>query len=262
MSSNRLKLNAEKTQFIWLGSPQQLAKVGSIRLTVGGVDVAPLDSVRDLGVTLDSQLTMRQHVNIVARSCFYHLRQLRSVRGSLTFEALRTVVQAFIISRVDYCNAVLYGVAASVIRHLQAVLHAAARLITGVRLHEHITPTLRDTLHWLPVTQRIEYKVALMAFDCVRGTCPAYFSNACRSVSTVASRSNLRSADHGDLVERRTTGRRYGPRSFYSSAPATWNHLPTYLHSRNLSRGQFTQGLKTFLFGRAYSPEAPSRTHV
>ena len=251
----------------WLGSPQQLAKVGCIRLTVGGVDVAPLDSVRDLGVTashsrLDSQLTMKQHVNIVAHSSFYHLSQLRSIRESLTFEALRTVVQAFIISRVDYCNAVLYGVAASVIRHLQAVLHAAARLITGVRLHEHITPTLRDTLHWLPVTQRIEYKVALMAFDCVRGSCPAYFSTACHSVSTVASRANLRSADHGDLVERRTTGRRYGPRSFYSSAPAIWNHLPTYLHSRNMSRGQFTQGLKTFLFGRAYSSEAPSRTSV
>ena len=260
MSSNRLKLNADKTQFIWLGSPQQLAKVGSIRLTVGGVDVAPLDSVRDLGVTLDSQLTMKQHVDIVTRSCFYHLRQLRSVRSSLTFDAVRTVVQAFIISRVDYCNAVLYGVAAHIIRRLQAVLHAAARLITGVRRCDHITPTLRDTLHWLPVTQRIEYKIALMAFDCVRGTGPAYFADTCRPVSTIIGRSNLRSADRGDLVAPRTMGKRYGPRSFRSSAPTVWNHLPAYLHSSDLNRGQFTRGLKTCLFGRAYSSEAPSRT--
>jgi hypothetical protein len=62
MSSNRLKLNAEKTQFIWLGSPQQLLKVGHIRLTVGEVDVVPLDSVRDLSVALDSKLTMKQPI--------------------------------------------------------------------------------------------------------------------------------------------------------------------------------------------------------
>jgi hypothetical protein len=142
------------------------------------------------------------------------------------------------------------------------VLHAAARLITGVRRYDHITPALRDTLHWLPVIQRIEYKVALMTFDCVRGTCPAYFRGICKPVSTVTGRSNLRSADRGDLVEPRTTGKRYGPRSFRSCAPTIWNRLPEHLHSRDISRGQFKRGLKTCLFGRAYSPEAPSRTSV
>jgi hypothetical protein len=258
MASNRLKLNPDKTQFIWLGSPQQLEKVGEVRLTVGGVDVSPLDCVRDLGVTLDSRLTMRQHVNVVARSCFYQLRQLRSVRNSLTFEALRTVVQAFVVSRVDYCNAVLYGVAADVIRRLQAVLHAAARLITGVRLHEHITPTIRDTLHWLPVAQRVEYKVAVMAFNCVRGACPAYFRDVCRPVLTVAGRASLRSASNNDLVVPRTRGRRYGPRSFRVSAPAVWNSLPAHLRTADTSHEQFRRGLKTFLMNRAYyTSEAP-----
>jgi hypothetical protein len=259
MSSNRLKLNADKTQFIWLGTRQQLEKIRNIQLTVDGVDVTPLDCVRDLGVTLDSQLTMKQHVDIITRSCFHHLRQLRSVRQSLTFDALRTVVQAFIISRVDYCNSVLHGVAADTIRHLQAVLHAAARLITGARLYDHITPTLRDTLHWLPVTQRIEYKIALMSFNCVHGTCPAYFQGVCRPVATVAGRAHLRSADRGDMVQPRTTGKRFGPRSFRSSAPAAWNNLPTHLRSNDISREQFARGLKTFLFGRAYPSEAPSR---
>jgi len=76
-----------------------------------------------------------------------------------------TLVHAFITSRVDYCNAVLYGVPAEVTRRLQAVLHAAARLITSVRRNQHITATLRDTLRWLPVPQSILFKVALMAFD-------------------------------------------------------------------------------------------------
>jgi hypothetical protein len=111
-------------------------------------------------------------------------------------------------------------VAASVIRSLQAVLHAAARLITGARLYDHITPALCDTLHWLPVAQRIEYKIALMAFSCIRGPCPTYFSDMCRPVATVAAHAKVRSAEHGAMVVPRTKGRRFGTRSFRVSAPA------------------------------------------
>jgi len=126
-------------------------------------------------MTFDARLTMRHHVDNVVRSCFLQLRQLRSVRRSLTDEALHTLVQAFITSRVDYCNALLHGVAGGVIRRLQSVLHAAARLITGIRRYERITPTPRDTLHWLPITELITFKTA--TFDCSRGRCPNYFGD-------------------------------------------------------------------------------------
>jgi len=132
MSSNRLRLNADKTQFIWLGSPQILAKINKIPLRVGGVDVFPLDAVRDLGVIVDSKLTVKNYVDSVVRSCFYQLRQLRSIRRSLTPDAAHTLVYAFIHSRVDCCNAILVGVSDGVVRKLQSVLHAAARLVTGV----------------------------------------------------------------------------------------------------------------------------------
>jgi len=252
MSSNRLKLNADKTQFIWLGSPQQLASVRMEELSIGGAAVAPVDTARDLGVTLDAQLTLDKHVDSVVRSCFYQLRQLRSIRRSLTGDALLTLVHAFITSRVDYCNAVLYGVAGYVLRRLQSVLNAAARLITGVRRYEHITPTLRDTLHWLPVPQRITFKIALTVFDCVRGRCPAYFSDICVPVHSVAGRSRLRSADHGDLIVPRVQTQRYGSRSFRVSGPTVWNSLPQNLRSSDISREQFKRGLKTWLFERAY----------
>jgi len=77
-------------------------------------------------------------------------------------------VHVFITTRVDYCNALLYGATATVIHTLQLVLHAAAQLITGVH-RKHITVTSRDELHWLPVPQCIVYKIALTALDCVRG---------------------------------------------------------------------------------------------
>ena len=94
MTSNRLKLNAEKTQFIWLGSSYYTASVSRLRLSVGGSTVFPDDTVRNLGVTFDAQLTMRNHIDSMVHSCFFQLRQLRSVRRSLTDEALQTLIQA------------------------------------------------------------------------------------------------------------------------------------------------------------------------
>jgi len=79
MASNRLKLNAEKTQFIWLGSPYHYTEsVCHLPLFVGGTAVSPVDAVLNLGVTFDAQLTMKNHVDIVVRSCFFQIRQLRS----------------------------------------------------------------------------------------------------------------------------------------------------------------------------------------
>ena len=120
---------------------------------------------------------MKKHIDGIVRSCFYRLRLLRSVRRSLTFDALHKLVHPFSHSRVDYCNAIVFGVSDGVIRMLQTVLHAAARPVTDVRWNEHITPTLCNMLHWLPVKQRITYKIATMAYSCVRGSCLAYFSD-------------------------------------------------------------------------------------
>ena len=77
------------------------------------------------------------------------------------------LVSAFIASRVDYCNAILYGVSAKVTRRLQMVLNATARLVVGTGKYDHIMPALRDVLHWLPVPQRTEFKIAVL--------CPWYW---------------------------------------------------------------------------------------
>jgi len=122
----------------------------------------------DLGVIIDGELTMERHVRNVVCSCFYHLRQLRSVRRSLTVEARRTLAAAFVATRVDYCNAVFYGVLTQVTHRLQMVLNAAARLVVGAGKFDRITPVLCDVLHWLPVLQRIQFKVASAAYDCPR----------------------------------------------------------------------------------------------
>jgi len=128
--------------------------------------------------------------------------------------------------------------------------------------HTNITPVLRDTLHWLPVTQCIDYKIALMTYSCVHGTSPAYFNGICRPVASVEGCAMLRSANYGELIEHQMRGKRYGPRSFRVAAPFVWNYLPRHLRNDDISREQFTRDLKTFLFARAYSSEAPLRTPV
>ena len=94
---------------------------------------------------------MDLHVNNITRSCFYQLRQLRSIRRSLSTDAAKTLVHSLISSRVDYCNSIFYGATDIVVRRLQSVLNAAARLISNRRKFDHITPVLRDQLHWLPI---------------------------------------------------------------------------------------------------------------
>ena len=92
--------------------------------------------------------------------------------------------------------------------------------------------------------QRITFKIALTVFDCARGRCPAYFSDICVPVHSVAGRSRLRSADHSDLIVPRVQTQRYGSRSFRVSGPTVWNSLPQNLRSSDISREQFKRGLK------------------
>jgi len=152
------------TTFIALCKDICVVPVISARVTVS-------DTVRDLGVILDGRLTMANHVAAVCRSCYYQLRQLRSVARSLSADAVKAVVHAFISSRLDYCNSLLTGVNEGLLRRLQSVQNAAARLVTGTRRCEHITPALRQ-LHWLPVRQRIHYKLASFAFRALSRLAP------------------------------------------------------------------------------------------
>jgi len=95
--------------------------------------------------------------------------------------------------------------------------------------HDHITPALRDVLHWLPVPQRTEFKIAVLAFDCVRGTGPAYFKDVCVPMLDIAAQSSLRSAERGDLFVPRTRTMKLSRRSFTVAAPVVWNSLPAHL---------------------------------
>src|SRR6218665_342575 len=109
MSSNRLRLNPAKTQFIWFGTRQQLARIDLGFLATKYLHFTFSSSVRDLGVTLDQELTFVRHINLLCRSCYYQLRQLRVLSRSLSLAAVSILVHAFVVLRLDYCSAIYEG---------------------------------------------------------------------------------------------------------------------------------------------------------
>ena len=112
---------------------------------------------------IDADMSMRTHVTAVVRACFAVLRQIRSVRRSLSRHALLTLVRALIVSKVDYCNSVLAGIPGQLQDRLQSVLNAAARLVFSARRSERITPLLRE-LHWLPDPERVILQLCVLAY--------------------------------------------------------------------------------------------------
>jgi len=124
---------------------------------------------------------------------------MNTVRKSLTEDAATTMVHAFVTSRVDYCNSVLPRVSAANVLPLQNVLNAAAGIILGKRKFDQITTDVRGRLHWLPVQQRIEYKVCVLVYKCLYQAAPTYLTELCSPVSESANRGHLRSTARGDL---------------------------------------------------------------
>ena len=139
MSSNRLRLNPNKTQYIWFGTRQQLAKINLEALALEFPWITFSSSVRDLGVTLDQELTFTRHINLLCRDCYYQLRQLRVISRSLTPTAASTLVHAFVVSRLDHCSALYDGLPAVRIGCIERVLRAAARLIGRIPKFGHIS---------------------------------------------------------------------------------------------------------------------------
>ena len=168
---------------------------------------------------------MRVHIGKVAAICFFHLRRLRLLRFLLTSSLMHRLVSALVISRIDYCNSVLYGLPAITLAPLQRVLHAAVRLVAnlGYRNH-HVTPAMKE-LHWLPIAYRIRYKLCLMMHVAVNKRSPAYITDTLVPTSSLLHRERLRS-HKSESVEVPRVRTEFGRRPFSIAGPTVWNALP------------------------------------
>ena len=162
-------------------------------------------------------MNMDWHVSHTCRLAYHHLRSIAKVRNSLTMTACKTMVLSLVISRLDFGNATLYGISETLLHRLQVVQNSAARLIMRVRKREHITPIL-FALHWLPVRQRIQYKILTLVYRCLNQQAPAYLSTY---ITPYVPGRSLRSSDHGLLTEHRYKPRALRPPLFHRCRPST-----------------------------------------
>jgi len=214
---NGLQLNPDKSEALVMGTANQLQAASSLTsVKVADVDLPVADDIKVLGVLLDRRLSFDKRVSAVARSCNYHPQAIRCIRHLLTMDFAQTLACSLILSRIDYCNAVLHGASSGTINKLQRVQNNAARIVHQAPRRSHAYPLLKK-LHWLPVEQRIAYKLALLTFKIRQTSAPAYLSQHIRTRSGTRS---LRSPDVSLLhVPFRWTA--IGKRSFSCAAPTT-----------------------------------------
>jgi hypothetical protein len=192
---------------------------------------------------------MKCHLNSMVRACYGQMRQLSRIRKFLTIEATEKLVHAFITSRLDNLNSLLYNLPNHLLRKLQLVQNNAARLVMRLRRKDHITPILIN-LHWLPVECRIKYKILLLVFKSLHGEAPAYLDDL---IAPYRPSRTLRSGDL-HLLTVLPAKRKYGERAFAVCGPRLWNTLP--LHVRKCPKlTSFKTALKTHLFKIGYDLE-------
>ena len=241
--SNRLFVNPSKTEYMLIGNPQQCRKIISTSLTFCSTTISPTDSARNLGLIFDSNLSFNKQISAVCKSSFFQIRQLRQLRSSLDYNSAVILANSLVSSKLDYCNSLYYGLPSSSISRLQSVQNSLARVVfPSIKRSDHITPVLKK-LHWLPILQRITFKIALLTFKALSYHEPSYLHQLLMPYQPTL---HLRSVDQC-LLTIPNIKSSFGRRSFSFSAPSVWNSLPLSLRSCN-SVCSFRKLLKTHLF--------------
>ncbi len=138
---------------------------------IEGSIVTPSTHIRNLSIILNPNPSFLPHVNQITKTAFFHPRNIACLWPSLSFSIAETLISAFITSRLDYYNSILYGSPNHILNNLQYVQNSAARMLTSTRHSDHITPVLHD-LHWLKIKYRIDFKILLTTFKISSTTSP------------------------------------------------------------------------------------------
>ena len=247
MQRNHLKLNDTKTEFLVIGSKTQLSQLSNDSIQIGDSIIKSSHSARNIGAIFDCTMSMKEHVATMCRACYCIIRNIGKVRSSLTEDAAMTIVHAFISSKLDHMNSLLFGITKHLLQKLQKIQNNSARIIVKAKRRDHISPVLKR-LHWLPVDKRIEFKILLTTFKAMTGLAPGYIHDL---LEPYQPRRALRSMDLTYLRKPRSRTKTFGDRAFASSAPYLWNKLPRTLR-QCVELESFKTSLKCHLFKKAY----------
>jgi hypothetical protein len=246
MAHNFLKLNDSKTEVLMIGSSHLLQRIAQFdSIVIGDSKIQCVNSARNIGCVIDNKLSMVDQVNAICGSCYVHLLEIGQIRPYLSEKSAATLVHAFISSKLDCLNSVLYGIPEYMIQRLQLIQNHAARIVSCTSKYDSVKPQLLK-LHWLPVCLRIEYKILLLTYKCIHQLAPTYLSEL---IQTYHPGRSLRSSSEGLLKVPNMRLKTAGDRAFTASAPTLWNRLPKHIRECNTVES-FKSVLKTHLFQR------------
>ena len=215
MGSRFLKLNASKTKLLIFSPKNVTDKIYIDKVYCGNNVFLPVTFQElSLGVKLDSVLSFSPQIDMVLRQSYRYISDLSRIRRFLTSDDLRSLVQAVITSRIDNCNSLFYGIQESELIRLQRLQNSCARLIYGRRKYDHVSDLFHE-LHWLPIRQRIVFKLLLFVFKIFNGIAPCYLATCVTIIDQ-----NLR------ILKIPRSFSSYGDRAFSNVAPRLWNALP------------------------------------
>ena len=248
MTTNMLQLNMDKTEVLVLMNKSLRNPTTMNKIKIDSIDISTASSVRNLGVIFDSALSSEAFVNSICKSAWFNLFNISRSRRSLTTDAAKILIQAYVMSKIDYCNSLLYGIPDKLLNRIQRIQNYAARVVLRLHKFSHITPALA-TLHWLPVKRRIDFKVALLVYKALNGQTPAYITDLLQPYDPPR---ELRSADKQLLSQPPCRLKSYGDRAFCCAAPFVWNNIP---HSVKTAKtvDNFKVKLKTHFYSVSFA---------
>ena len=250
LSANFLKLNHDKSEVILIGKPHLVSQIkNSVQyIKLENSNISFSNTVKNLGVIFDESLSFNEHINEIAKSSLYKLKNLRLIRNHFSKKNFEILAHAFVTTRLDYCNSLFSGVPKSVLRPLQLVQNYAARIVLKRSVFVRSAPLLQE-LHWLPVSRRIEYKILLLTFKAQNSLMPSYISDLLLNINTL---NCLRSSEDRTLLHVDVTNSmKMGERAFSVFAPKIWNTIPKSLRE-STSLDMFKTKLKTYLFNKEF----------
>ena len=248
MSEDFLLLNSEKNEMLVVAPTRQRHHVDQVTVTLDNCVISQSSTVKNLGVTFDSTFSFDQHIKEITKITFYYLRNIAKIRSFLSTADAEILIHAFVLSRLDYCNALFSGLPRESTKSLQMVQNAAARVLTRTRKFDHITPILAS-LHCLPLLLRSDFKVLLMTYKTEHSIAPSYMSDLFTPyIPTQA----LRSQNSGLLMVPRIKKKSAGCKAFSYRAPFLWNNLPADIRQSG-SVDAFKSKLKTHFFDLAFN---------
>lgn len=251
MSSRWLKLNESKTEAIIFGQNNLLdillPKFNGINFA--GTKLQIKSKIRNIGCFMDKNLLMTDHINFITKSANYHLKKIAKIRKFIDDDIAEKLIHAFVTCKIDYQNLLLINLPAKYLNRLQLLLNSAARLISRTKKYDHITPVLFN-LHWLPIKERIEYKIILLIHRTILFSTPAYIKDII-PIDT-QNQMNLRNNCNGRKLIRSVAKNRLELRLFENYCAKLYNSLPVSLRKTD-NVELFKKNLKTHLFKTVYN---------